>query len=59
MERSCVNCGIKGTCLKRSLGIVLLYIQTGRSTERYLPYVREVAVAIYDAGYRKVASQKE
>ena len=59
MERSCVNCGIKGTRLKRSLGIILLYIQTGRSTERYLPYVREVAAAIYDAGYRKVAPQKE
>lgn len=33
MERSCVNCGVKSTCLKRSLGIFLLYIQTGRSNE--------------------------
>lgn len=33
MDKSCVNCGVKGTCLKRSLGIFLLYIQTGRSNE--------------------------
>lgn len=33
MERSCVNCGVKSTCLKRSLGIFLLYIQTGRTSE--------------------------
>ena len=33
MERSCVNCGVKGICLKRSLGIFLLYIQTGRINE--------------------------
>ena len=29
-------------------------IQKGSIDERYLPYVREVAAAIYDAGYRKV-----
>lgn len=33
MERSCVNCGVKSTCLKRSLSIFLLYIQTGRINE--------------------------
>ena len=33
MERSCVNCGVKSTCLKRSMGIFLLYIQTGRINE--------------------------
>jgi len=27
--------------------------------ERYLPYAAEVAAAIYDAGYRKVAPCKE
>lgn len=34
-------------------------IQKGSIDERYLPYVREVAAAIYDAGYRKVAPPKE
>ena len=29
-------------------------MQKGSIDERYLPYVREVAAAIYDAGYRKV-----
>lgn len=33
MEKSCNNCGIKDTCLKRTLGILLLYIQTGRIAE--------------------------
>lgn len=34
-------------------------MQKGSIDERYLPYVREVAAAIYDAGYRKVAPPKE
>lgn len=29
-------------------------MQKGSIDERYLPYVREVAAEIYDAGYRKV-----
>ncbi len=29
-------------------------MQNGGINERYLPYVREVAMAIYDEGYRKV-----
>ena len=29
-------------------------MQKGSIDERYLPYVREVAAAIYDAGYRKM-----
>ena len=29
-------------------------MQKGSIDERYLPYVREVAAVIYDAGYRKV-----
>ena len=33
MERSCVNCAVKSTCLKRSMSIFVLYIQTGRSDE--------------------------
>lgn len=33
MERSCVTCGAKSTCLKRSMGIFLLYIRTGRINE--------------------------
>jgi len=33
MKRNCVNCSVKSTCLKRSLGIFLLYIQTGRTNE--------------------------
>ena len=33
MERSCVTCGIKSTCLKRSMSIFLLYIRTGRINE--------------------------
>lgn len=33
MERSCVNCAAKNTCLKRSMSIFVLYIQTGRSKE--------------------------
>ncbi len=32
---------------------------TGSIDKRYLPYVREIAAAIYDAGYRKVAPAKE
>ena len=34
-------------------------MQKGSIDERYLPYVSEVAAAIYDAGYRKVAPTKE
>ncbi len=34
-------------------------MQKGSIDERYLPYVKEVASAIYDAGYRKVKSPKE
>ncbi len=34
-------------------------MQKGSIDERYLPYVSEVAAAIYDAGYRKVAPAKE
>lgn len=30
-------------------------MQKGSIDERYLPYVTEVAAAIYDEGYRKVA----
>ena len=33
MKRNCVNCSVKDTCLTRSLGIFLLYIQTGRFNE--------------------------
>ena len=33
MERSCVNCAVKSTCLKRSMSIFVRYIQTGRSNE--------------------------
>lgn len=33
MERSCVNCAVKSTCLKRSMSIFVLYIQTDRSDE--------------------------
>lgn len=33
MERNCVTCGVKSTCLKRSMGIFLLYIRTGRINE--------------------------
>lgn len=33
MERSCVNCAVKSTCLKRSMSIFVRYIQTGRSYE--------------------------
>ena len=33
MERCCVSCGVKSTCLKHSMGIFLLYIQTGRINE--------------------------
>lgn len=32
-ERSCVNCAAKSTCLKRSMSMFVLYIQTGRSNE--------------------------
>lgn len=31
-------------------------MQKGSTDERYLPYVREVAEAIYDEGYRKNSS---
>lgn len=34
-------------------------MQKGSIDERYLPYVCEVAEAIYDEGYRKVAPRKE
>lgn len=34
-------------------------LQKGSIDERYLPYVGEVAAAIYDEGYRKVAPRKE
>ena len=34
-------------------------MQTGSIDERYLPYVREVAEAIYDEGYRKTAPRKQ
>ena len=33
MEKSCNSCSVKDTCLKRTLGIFLLYIQTGRIAE--------------------------
>lgn len=33
MEKSCNTCGLKDTCLKRTLGIFLLYIRTGRIAE--------------------------
>lgn len=33
MERNCKNCAIKNTCLKRSMCIYLLFIQTGRINE--------------------------
>lgn len=33
MEQSCNNCSVKDTCLKRTLGIFLLYIQTGKFSE--------------------------
>lgn len=33
MKNSCNNCGIKDTCLKRTLGIFVLYVQTGRIAE--------------------------
>lgn len=34
-------------------------MQKGSIDERYLPYVREVAEAIYDEGYRKADPRKE
>lgn len=34
-------------------------MQKGSIDERYLPYVREVAEALYDEGYRKVSQKKE
>lgn len=40
MEHSCTSCGVKSTCLKRSLGIFLLYIRTGRIDE-LTPEARE------------------
>lgn len=33
MERNCKNCAVKSTCLKRSMGIYVLFIQTGRINE--------------------------
>ncbi len=33
-------------------------MQKGSIDERYLPYVAEVAAAIYDEGYRKVVPPK-
>lgn len=50
MKRSCVNCGVKNTCLKRSLGIFLLYIQTGRSNE-LTENVRENFSCAYDCDH--------
>ena len=40
MDKSCNDCGIKDTCLKRTLGIFLLYIRTGRISE-LTPEVKE------------------
>lgn len=40
MEKSCNNCNVKDTCLKRTLGIFLLYIRTGRISE-LTPDVKE------------------
>lgn len=40
MENTCNNCSIKDTCLKRTLGIFMLYIQTGRIAE-LTPEVKE------------------
>lgn len=40
MDKSCNDCGIKDTCLKRTLGIFLLYIRTGRTSE-LTPEVKE------------------
>ena len=34
-------------------------IRRGSIDARFLPYVREVAAAIYDAGYRKIAVPKD
>ncbi len=34
-------------------------MQNGGVEKRYLPYVREVAMAIYDEGYRKVTPPQE
>lgn len=34
-------------------------LQKGGVGDRYLPYAAEVAMAIYDEGYRKVAHRKE
>ena len=34
-------------------------MQKGSIDERYLPYVKEVAEAIYDAGYRKTAPRRQ
>ena len=34
-------------------------MQKGSIDERYLPYVREIAEAIYDEGYRKMTPCKE
>lgn len=34
-------------------------IRGGSIDARFLPYVREVAAALYDAGYRKTAIPKE
>ena len=40
MEKSCNTCRVKDTCLKRTLGIFLLYIRTGRISE-LTPEVKE------------------
>lgn len=40
MDKSCNDCGIKDTCLKRTFGIFLLYIRTGRISE-LTPEVKE------------------
>ena len=40
MEKNCCNCSVKDTCLKRTLAIFMLYIQTGRMAE-LTPEVKE------------------
>lgn len=34
-------------------------MQKGSIDERYIPFIFEVAAALYDAGYRKAAPAKE
>lgn len=33
MQRSCITCGVKDTCIKRTTAIFLLFIQAGRYAE--------------------------